>query len=533
MSARDILQAAAGIGTGGGSGGWDLANAVLISKPELFNVVSQETDPSGLFFKPDGLSMYVTGSTGDSVNQYTLSTAWDVSTASYLQNFSVGAQEASPQGLFFKPDGLSMYVIGSSGDDVNQYTLTTAWDVSTASYVQNFSIAAQETGPTDVFFTPDGLSMYVIGTIGDDVNQYTLTTAWDISTASYLQNFSIAAQETVANGLFISPDGLHMYVIGSTGDDVNQYTLTTAWDVSTASYLQNFSVAAQGGAPDSIFFKSDGKKMYVLGSLSNRVYQYTLSTAWDVTTAVYSPQFFAYVGTQETSPQSVFFSPDGLHMYVIGTIGDDVNQYTLTTAWDVSTASYLQRFSVSAQDSAPRGLFFKPDGLSMYVTGSTGDSVNQYTLSTAWDVSTASYLQNFSVATQDGLPQSVFFKPDGLSMYVAGSSGDSVYQYTLSAAWDVSTASYVQTFSVASQDKDPSGLFFKPDGLSMYVIGTIGDSVYQYTLSTAWDVSTASYLQNFSVGAQATSPGDVFFTTDGTMMFITGVDSDSVWTYSL
>ena len=47
--------------------------------------------------------------------------AWDVSSAVFLQNFSVAAQEVVPQGLFFKPDGLKMYVVGSGGDDVNAY----------------------------------------------------------------------------------------------------------------------------------------------------------------------------------------------------------------------------------------------------------------------------------------------------------------------------------------------------------------------------------------------------------------------------
>jgi len=102
-----------------------------------------------------------------------------------------------------------------------------AWDISTASYLQNFSVASQETTPSDIFFKPDGTKMYVIGYIGDDVNEYDLSTAWDISTASYLQNFSVASQETNPIGIFFKPDGLKMYVIGSIGDDVNEYDLGT------------------------------------------------------------------------------------------------------------------------------------------------------------------------------------------------------------------------------------------------------------------------------------------------------------------
>jgi hypothetical protein len=42
--------------------------------------------------------------------------------------------------------------------------------------------------------------MYVIGSVGDDVNEYDLSTAWDISTASYLQNFFVGTQEKSLTG---------------------------------------------------------------------------------------------------------------------------------------------------------------------------------------------------------------------------------------------------------------------------------------------------------------------------------------------
>ena len=100
------------------------------------------------------------------------------------------------------------------------------WNISTATFVQSFSVAAQETNPTSVFFKPDGLKMYVLGFAGDDVNEYNLSTAWDVSTASFLQLFSLSAQETSPNGIFFKPDGLRMYIVGLTGDDVNEYNLT-------------------------------------------------------------------------------------------------------------------------------------------------------------------------------------------------------------------------------------------------------------------------------------------------------------------
>jgi sugar lactone lactonase YvrE len=308
-----------------------------------------------------------------------------------------------------------------------------------------------------------------------------------------------------------------MYVAGSTGNDVNEYDLSTPWDISTASYLQNFSVATQGATPLGIFFHPNGSGFYIADSANDTVYQYTIGG-------------FS-VAAQETAPQGLFFKPDGTKMYVTGSSGDDVNEYNLSTPWDVSSASYLQNFSVSAQETAPSGLFFKPDGTKMYIVGSNGDDVNEYDLSSAWDISTASYLQVFSVASQETAPTDVFFKPDGTKMYIVGSTGDDVNEYSLSSAWDVSSASYLQNFSVSSQDLDPEGLFFKPDGTKMYVIGSSGDDINEYSLSSAWDISTASYIQNFSVIAQERTPNGLFFKPDGTQFWIVGTAQDKVFSY--
>ena len=57
---------------------------------DAFSVVGQETDAQGLTFNNDGTKMYVCGKGGDDVNEYALSSAFDVSTASYTTNFGVG-----------------------------------------------------------------------------------------------------------------------------------------------------------------------------------------------------------------------------------------------------------------------------------------------------------------------------------------------------------------------------------------------------------------------------------------------------------
>ena len=134
----------------GGAVGYDIGSAVYDSVS--FSVASQETAPTGVVFKTDGTKMYVVGQTGDDVNEYNLSTAWDVSTASFVTNFSVASQDTTLSGLFFRADGVKLYVIGRGSDGVYEYDLSSAWDISTSTYLQTFSVASQEASPTGVFF---------------------------------------------------------------------------------------------------------------------------------------------------------------------------------------------------------------------------------------------------------------------------------------------------------------------------------------------------------------------------------------------
>jgi sugar lactone lactonase YvrE len=262
----------------------------------------------------------------------------------------------------------------------------------------------------------------------------TTTDTWNLATSTYTgKSVSVTSQETNPRGLTFRPDGTSMYVIGYNTDTIYQYTLTSPWDVSTASYASlSKSVTIQETFPENIFFRHDGTSMYVIGSTNRTIYQYTLTTPWDVSTASYASTS-KYIGTEESTPTGLFFRPDGTSMYVNGLVADRVYQYTLTTPWDVSTASYASlNKSVTAQDSDPYSVTFRPDGAAMYVMGSTNDTVYQYTLTTPWDVSTASYASTSkSVTSQDGTPLGLTFRPDGTAMYMVGTTNDTVYQYAL------------------------------------------------------------------------------------------------------
>jgi hypothetical protein len=73
-----------------------------------------------------------------------------------------------------------------------------------------------------------------------------------------------------------------MFVVGDIGNAVYEYDLGTAFDVSTAVFVDSFSVAAQDGAPTDMAFSSNGLKMFVVGDIGNAVYEYALEVAFDL-----------------------------------------------------------------------------------------------------------------------------------------------------------------------------------------------------------------------------------------------------------
>jgi hypothetical protein len=250
------------------------------------------------------------------------------------------------------------------------------------------------------------------------------------------------------------------------------------FDLSEVSNIQSFDVSSQDTAPRGVAFNTDGTKMFMVGSNSQNVNEYNLSSGFDISTASYSQNFS--VNSQDTSPTDIHFNSDGTKMFILGYTGQDVNEYALSTGFDVSTASFTDSFSVSSQENFPQGLTFNNDGTKMYVIGTTGDDVNEYALSTGFDVSTASYSQNFSTASEDGFAQAVAFNSDGTKMYVAGSDNDTVSEYTLTTGFDVSTASYTQNVSVVD---GPSGIAFNSDYSKMFISSFGGDAIYEYAMT--------------------------------------------------
>tara|TARA_R110001606_G_scaffold358693_2_gene510392 strand:- start:329 stop:2536 length:2208 start_codon:yes stop_codon:yes gene_type:complete len=191
------------------------------------------------------------------------------------------------------------------------------------------------------------------------------------------------------------------------------------------------------------------------------------------------------------------FKPDGTIAFIQrgNTSGDSLKSFNLSTAWDITTAgTEIVSFDLQTQDNVMTGHNWKADGLTFWAVGSQNNSVYEYTLTTAWDLSTASYSGNsFSVGTQDGSPSGIQVKPDGTSFFIMGDGSNRAWQYNMSTAYDITTAVVDGSASMVAQDTSPYGILIADDGLSFTMSGNANDKLFSYNLTTAWDISTATY----------------------------------------
>jgi sugar lactone lactonase YvrE len=463
-----------------------------------------ETIPQDLAFSEDGSNVYMVGNGLDNVYQFTLGTAWDTSTISYsnVEVFSVATQEAAPSGLSFKPDGTTMYVVGTASDRVNQYNLTQSWNIASAVFNTFISVLAQENAPSGVAFKPDGTRMYVIGTTGDDINQYSLSDSWNVASASFTTVVSLASQDTAPTGVFFKPEGDRMFIVGSGGDNVYQYSLSESWNIASLSYTQSFSVGEQESAPSGVAFKPDGTRMYVIGSTGDDINEYSLSSAWDFS----MPSYTKTAITQDTAVRNVRFKPDGTKMYILGQTGDNVYQYSLSSSWDVTSLSYdnkifyVNNSTVTDNLTLPLGLTFSPDGSRMFVSGtgvsgstSAFNNMSGFTLSTPWDVSTASFnsaLPVFSSTTTSYTDH--YLDGSGTRLFFTTTQGQIRYVKLLTP-WNLTTNIPAVIYNIYP-DTSYAGLRFSDDGKTLYLISSLGQSnITVYNLKTAWDLDTLKY----------------------------------------
>ncbi len=244
----------------------------------------------GFTFNNDGTKMYAlkSANTNSVVIEFILSTAYDISTATENQtkNIYVDGSLIATQ-VVFNNDGTKMFIVNHGNQkEIDYWSLTTAFDISTATHDGAFPISGQEARANSAAFNNDGTRMFVVGagnTSQHRIHEYSLDTPYDLSsTVTHLNTEDLSSSHNYLDGITFNYNGTKMFIINSAQNRISQFKLTTPYDASTLSLEGNFDVSSHDIEPREMAFSNDGSKMFFIGDKNDKVFEFNLSCNWSV-----------------------------------------------------------------------------------------------------------------------------------------------------------------------------------------------------------------------------------------------------------
>jgi hypothetical protein len=231
--------------------------------------------------------------------------------------------------------------------------------------------------------------------------------------------------------MYLKPDGTELYIGAYTGH-VYQFTLSTPNDISTASSTGNYNIDEHNDTL-ALSFKPDGTKMYAADGTN--MYQYTLSTAWDVTTASYDSVSYTPSDMGSSDIHSLNFNSDGTKLFMSddGSSDKRIREYSLSTPYVISSASTTSNYLLHNKANV-RGVDFNSDGTKIFLSGVSDRKVYQYNLASPYTLSssqgTTADAEYHVVSVISGGMYSIAFSNDGTKLFILETNGNTVKQFS-------------------------------------------------------------------------------------------------------
>ena len=529
------------------------------------------SSPYGFAWSPDGLHLYLTYS-GDYIKHIECTSPFEVTTGSSTQaTFSCYTYDTTTYSIEVSPDGRYLYFGGTTEDTILQFTMGDPWQISTnptnnlfsAGYEQInkrlnniFGIGSVDASVRGLEFNDDGTKLYLIGFGDDNIQQFSLSTAYNVGTLdTYEGAYSLGGDGlTTPYSLRWNNDGTKFFAVNYGTDKVVEYSVSNAYDVTSGTITEgtNFSTTSYESNPFDVGFNADGTQMFVIGNGSDKIHEWTLSTGFDLSSTV---TYVSGTSLGLTNPAHFDFNPTGTKLVVIDYNSDEAKAYNLSTGFDSSTISNYETLDLSSAQwpSAPSttayitNYFATPSGCRFNGDGTTITFLDRYSSSYDKAVSipltTAYELSSFSdgcidLATRGSdHPSSFRFNPDGTKCYVLDGTDDKIYQWSLAVPYVLGRGSTVMTYdgvssSLTSSDPALRGFDFTPDGKCIFTCGTSTDTIGHFTLSVPFDVtSTLTFVSAIDTTSFESNPTDirVVNTTDGYKLHFLGIGADRIY----
>ena len=255
--------------------------------------ISNEGLSTGITFKPDGTKMYITGSAADKISQYNLTRAFDITSAALEKSVTINSVEAAPQGIKFNSDGTVIFILGTGNDGIDRWSLSTPYDIGSI-IAANTTFTSIGGDPRGFDFNNDGTKMFILDQADKQIEEYNLSTPYNPATKTLNNTLSNTFTSSVNShqGLAFNNDGSKMFVVkgensGNNADNkIEEYALSSAFDISTTTLTGTFTPTSSSAADISgLAFNSSGTKMYHLDFDGDKVYEYSLTCPFKVTSS--------------------------------------------------------------------------------------------------------------------------------------------------------------------------------------------------------------------------------------------------------
>ena len=544
---------------------WDVRTQQYMDN---FSVASNETTPYGMWWHPDGLRFWVVGSNIDGISEYSVDIPWalspDPTFVKSMDNNLIAnniGDEHTPYGIFWKPDGTRVYIIGGARETVMEYHTTgSAFDIHALNFIKEFDVDAQETIPQDVHFDKTGTQMFVVGKQADEINQYHLSQSWDVGTARHIGLYDTTSEESNPQCMFLRPDNSEIYIGGSSGDEINVYTISGSRRVSTTTITGDVKVEGSDfDFKDSSYLKissslelspiadvnintpitMQSSSMY-LNSITKELKLSSLRFLYGSKDAGYQNSYGFDGGISIGSYlYDIAISPDGKTLMVLdGHTNNTFYQFELKTPFDVRTQQYVGKVQISSGETSPYGMWWHPDGLRFWLVGQNIDGISEYSVDIPWRLpkDNLSAVRTMDSAQIDGgqdepSPTGIVWKPDGTKVFVVGYQRDTIQQYAVTGSnnnFNINALKQEYEIPVPVEETVPRGLAFTSDGSQLFIVGSVKDELIRYKLSKNWDISTARFKENFNLVSFESSPNMIHLGYDQNRLYIGGSGADEI-----
>jgi 6-phosphogluconolactonase (cycloisomerase 2 family) len=282
-------------------------------------------------------------------------------------------------------------------------------------------------------------------------------------------------------GVAVSPDGAHVYVVGS-GADQPDNIVVLARDPSSGSLVLVETHQSEGDDPwgaQGVAVSPDGAHVYVASTFTDTLTVFSR----DPSTGRLS--FVQVVDDDDAGidglagARAVALSPDGLHLYAAASGDDAITVFRRDPATGVLAFIETHEDEVGGVTSleGARGLAVSPDGAHVYAAASVDSAITGFRRNPATGRLSLGEVLRDEVAgasTLDGA-RAVALSPDGLHLYAAASRDDALTVFRR----DPSTGALA--FVEAHEDEigDVNGLngaqavAVSPDGEHVYVAAEV------------------------------------------------------------